>query len=86
MMTELSDHITMEKKDDRKAEWHQELDIFYHETIDYLYDQLFENETPVISVSTMTNVIKKTVSCLEEMANAATDEDNISDNIADIYG
>lgn len=86
MMTELSDHITMEKKEDRKAEWHQELDIFYHETIDYLYDQLFENETPVISVSTMTNVIKKTVSCLEEMANAATDEDNIRDNIADIYG
>lgn len=85
-MTELSDHITMGKKEDKKAEWHQQLDIFYHETIDYLYDQLFEREMPSISVSTMTNVIKKTVSCLEEMANAATDEDNIRDNITDIYG
>lgn len=79
-------HISSENKHNVKEKWHRDLDLFYHQTIDFLYDQLTVNTNGVISVSTMTNVIKKTVSCLEEMSNAALHENNIRDSITEIYG
>ena len=79
-------HITMENKDNLHEKWTRALDLFYHKTIDYLYDQISVEEKIQISVSTITNVIKKTVSCLEELANAATDEDHIRESITELYG
>jgi hypothetical protein len=59
--------------------------FFYHNSIDYIYDHFSEVENGSVSVSTLTNVVKKTVSCLEEMANAATDEINIKVKNADYH-
>jgi phosphate:Na+ symporter len=80
-----SDHIDHEIKEDKNIEWHAELDVFYHNSIDYIYDHFSEVENGSVSVSTLTNVVKKTVSCLEEMANAATDEINIKVKNADYH-
>ena len=78
-------HIDHEIKEDKNIEWHAELDVFYHHSIDYIYDRFSEVENGSVSVSTLTNVVKKTVSCLEEMANAATDEINIKVKNADYH-
>lgn len=81
-----SAHISVENKENLHDNWTKALDLFYHKTIDDLYDQISIEDKPQISVSTITNVIKKTVSCLEELANAATDEDHIRESITKLYG
>ena len=49
-------------------------------------DNISEKQMTEISVSTLSNIIKKTTGCLEEMSNAASHENNIRESITEIYG
>jgi phosphate:Na+ symporter len=83
---EYSAFILSENDENKTEEWHNDLDVFYHETIDFLYDNISEKQMTEISVSTLSNIIKKTTGCLEEMSNAASHENNIRESITEIYG
>ncbi|MBK6782924.1 MAG: hypothetical protein IPG79_03580 [Saprospiraceae bacterium] len=83
---EYSAFILSENDENETEKWHNDLDVFYHETIDFLYDNISEKQMTEISVSTLSNIIKKTTGCLEEMSNAASHENNIRESITEIYG
>lgn len=51
------------------------LEAFYKHTIDYLYEHLGSSKNREVSVSTITNCIKKSISSLEELGNAKYGED-----------
>lgn len=65
--------------------WEKEIDEFYHTTIDFIYDQISMDKNTGVQVSTLTHVVKKTVSCLEELVNATVDERKIHKDVTDIY-
>ncbi len=51
---------------------HNELEYFYNKTIDYLYKNIKTENSRYIPVSTITNVIKKTIASIEELTLSVT--------------
>jgi phosphate:Na+ symporter len=68
------DHMVSNGRIPINTDWEMELSMFYQDTIAYLYRKIGPEQERDIPVSTLNNVIKKTMQCLEELANSVDTE------------
>lgn len=62
--------LDAEEIENQPPEWLKNNETLYNELISYLYEQIREQKTWVIPVSTLTNVVKQSISSLDNLCSA----------------
>ena len=70
----LRDHVVSDGEIPINTDWDKQLSLFHEQTISYLYRKINPDKERDMPVSTLTNVIKKAMLCLEELANSVETE------------
>ncbi len=70
MLKEYSDYLDSAEPESLKEQWKEDIEKFYRENIQYIFKEIGTKNGTEVPISTLTNVVKKTTTTLEELYNA----------------
>jgi len=69
-LEEINSSLEVENQPERIPDWLQQNEMFYNETINYLYKNIKSRNMEGVPISTITNVVKQTVSSMDNVSSS----------------